>query len=403
MKSKIIAAISLAAILSLGAMLPSEAKTFKNCTDLRKTYKYGVALSSKSANKGTDQIFTPKVSPALYKANKSKDADKDGIACEVTKPKVVAKPIPAPVPTEQPLPVITLDALDPKATNLVAQQLVAAAIASSSPVSESLLSVQSGPSLSQQDLGPVKNSVLTAVKLFRPVVLPEKVNVNWFTGADADWVDDAIRNSGANPNATPTRESYSSWIRSLNSCNMGNAGIGSKGPYINQCLKGAPATHETETASHEYFHTVQSSTMTWSSLPHWFIEGSATLVGIHVGGNSAGEFKGTRAFTVGRWTGGLDQGIRDAVRTADANAIVQRFKDLQGSQAPGQIQTSGYALGMFLTEALVASKGFDHWVEYLTTIKSLGFAQATEKSYGLTLDQLYVKVAPYVISQLKGN
>lgn len=63
-----------------------EAKTkivkFKNCKDLNKVYKGGVARTAKTKNKGGKTKFKPFVSKALYDANKGRDRDKDGIACE---------------------------------------------------------------------------------------------------------------------------------------------------------------------------------------------------------------------------------------------------------------------------------------------------------------------------------
>lgn len=53
------------------------AKKFKNCTELRKVYPYGVAKDAKSAT-GTKA----KVNAKEYADNKSSDRDKDGIACE---------------------------------------------------------------------------------------------------------------------------------------------------------------------------------------------------------------------------------------------------------------------------------------------------------------------------------
>lgn len=52
-------------------------KKFKNCTELRKTYPYGVAKNAKSAT-GTQA----KVNAKDYADNKSSDRDADGIACE---------------------------------------------------------------------------------------------------------------------------------------------------------------------------------------------------------------------------------------------------------------------------------------------------------------------------------
>ena len=63
---------------------------FKNCTAMHKKYAGGVAKNSKVHNTKTvaghkvraKSSHKPKVSAALYSANKGLDRDKDGIACE---------------------------------------------------------------------------------------------------------------------------------------------------------------------------------------------------------------------------------------------------------------------------------------------------------------------------------
>ncbi len=58
------------------------AKSYQNCTELNKDYKGGVAETASTKNKGGKTKYKPHVSKELYEANKSKDRDKDGIACE---------------------------------------------------------------------------------------------------------------------------------------------------------------------------------------------------------------------------------------------------------------------------------------------------------------------------------
>lgn len=70
----------------------AEARAFKNCAALLKVYPAGIAQSSKYVNKGAGPITPPRVSAAIYKANRSKDTDKDGIVCE----RVVTQAKPAP-------------------------------------------------------------------------------------------------------------------------------------------------------------------------------------------------------------------------------------------------------------------------------------------------------------------
>ncbi|PSL41836.1 excalibur calcium-binding domain-containing protein [Planomicrobium soli] len=60
----------------------AKVKVYANCTALNKDYKGGVARTSSVKNKGGKTNYKPFVSKALYDANKSKDRDKDLIACE---------------------------------------------------------------------------------------------------------------------------------------------------------------------------------------------------------------------------------------------------------------------------------------------------------------------------------
>jgi hypothetical protein len=56
--------------------------TYKNCTEINKVYKGGVARSASVKNKGGKTKYKPFVSKELYDANKKSDRDKDLIACE---------------------------------------------------------------------------------------------------------------------------------------------------------------------------------------------------------------------------------------------------------------------------------------------------------------------------------
>ena len=57
------------------------ARVFKNCTAMHKVYKGGVKRPG-AVQKGGKLKYKAVVSAALYNANKSKDRDKDGLACE---------------------------------------------------------------------------------------------------------------------------------------------------------------------------------------------------------------------------------------------------------------------------------------------------------------------------------
>ena len=83
MRKKFLAGILFFA-LTIVSVTPAAAVTsYKNCTELRKAFKFGVSLSSQSKNKGVGPIAKPRVAPAVYKQNRKLDVDRDGIACEV--------------------------------------------------------------------------------------------------------------------------------------------------------------------------------------------------------------------------------------------------------------------------------------------------------------------------------
>jgi hypothetical protein len=75
---------SLFICLTLTILIPSAeaaAKEFKNCTELNKVYRGGVAMPG-ATNIGGKTKNLPKFDKALYIANQKSDRDKDGIACE---------------------------------------------------------------------------------------------------------------------------------------------------------------------------------------------------------------------------------------------------------------------------------------------------------------------------------
>ena len=78
---KVALAIGLNFVLIFSSPGAFAAKTFRNCTELNKVHKGGVALPG-AVNQGGATKYEPKYNKALYMANKKSDRDKDGIACE---------------------------------------------------------------------------------------------------------------------------------------------------------------------------------------------------------------------------------------------------------------------------------------------------------------------------------
>ncbi|WP_458412746.1 excalibur calcium-binding domain-containing protein [Schinkia sp. CFF1] len=84
MKKLVIGLLSIGLLTgaSTTGIVHAQAKFYKNCKELNKVYPGGVAISATVKNKGGKTKSKPTVSNELYQANKGKDRDNDGIACE---------------------------------------------------------------------------------------------------------------------------------------------------------------------------------------------------------------------------------------------------------------------------------------------------------------------------------
>ena len=89
---KRIAVLLLSALIGFGAFGalgagPASAATryptYKNCTEMHKRYKGGVARAGAKDKRASGRAkYKPYVNTGLYNANKQSDRDRDGIACE---------------------------------------------------------------------------------------------------------------------------------------------------------------------------------------------------------------------------------------------------------------------------------------------------------------------------------
>ncbi|WP_066297869.1 excalibur calcium-binding domain-containing protein [Bacillus sp. FJAT-29937] len=80
--ASIILSLGLLFSISYATAVKAAVKSYKNCTELNKDYKGGVAETKDTKNKGGKTKHKPYVSKELYDANKKLDRDKDKIACE---------------------------------------------------------------------------------------------------------------------------------------------------------------------------------------------------------------------------------------------------------------------------------------------------------------------------------
>jgi hypothetical protein len=76
-----VAAIGVALISTTGGVADA-AKTYSNCTKLNRVYPHGVGKPGARDKTSGTPVTNFKRSRALYRANKARDRDGDGIACE---------------------------------------------------------------------------------------------------------------------------------------------------------------------------------------------------------------------------------------------------------------------------------------------------------------------------------
>ena len=79
--------IAAAVAFSMLGFTPAQAAEtkFTSCTQMHKTYKYGIAKNKKAQRRAVkDGMYKPKVRKRVYKNSyKTLDRDKDGVMCEV--------------------------------------------------------------------------------------------------------------------------------------------------------------------------------------------------------------------------------------------------------------------------------------------------------------------------------
>jgi hypothetical protein len=82
-KTSLIAVAMTASTLAFAG--PAEAVTdFSTCAQMHRTFKNGVAKSRLAAHRQERTGHKrPAVRPAVYRANRESDADRDGTACEI--------------------------------------------------------------------------------------------------------------------------------------------------------------------------------------------------------------------------------------------------------------------------------------------------------------------------------
>ena len=394
--------ISVLLIALMAIAQPADAnQKFKSCLELRKKYAYGISLSSKSINKGPGPIEKPRVSAAIYRANKSKDTDKDGIVCEVVKKTTNAAPVP-----EAPL---SLDNLDVNRVRQAAYKEVLSGIQSSASFSPNIIFVI-GPSLSESRVASERAGLNMASSFWSDIYKPSQIFIGYVTERDVDWVDNAYCEK-ARYCPTGNNVVVSQVIRNdLPYCSSAQATRNLDGmPFFNQCLgNGSTGLKNKQTGPHEYTHFVQADVSSMHpSVPNWWTEGSADYFGGAIGAYDGTSYPSTLNQMVHtsayNW---VQQDLCD-LKTVTESAVTACFKYTYRQASPPaagsrwMLAHVSYYQGALATEALIAVYGLPKVKQFMIDIRSKGFESAFTDSFGLTSDVFYEKVSKYVVAMYK--
>ena len=346
--------------------------------------------------------------------------------------KVVAKPIPTPTssPTPEPTPIptpnttptpiptpspeptgpsapITFDNLDVKWTASVARQNLAEEYAKLLlPRTTAIFHI--AQSVREDLVTEEKRLLAIAERMFSGYFTPAKYDVVMYSEKDGTWADKEL---GTLVNYPPT---ISQDIASNpNDCNSAGAMVTKDGgPLYQMCIhtKGR-GINDKQTSIHEYFHLVQFKYSLFD-MTCWMLEGSATYFGVALGVDGADPTgKSTTVFLNqlmnqynpgGSTNAGSGEILRKKLSTD--TGLLEVLHALDARVDPAKCPSMGaYSVGAVVTEALIAVKGYKTYMDFVATFPNKNdWKLEFKKSYGLTPDEFYLKLAPYLRARLAG-
>jgi uncharacterized protein with PIN domain len=316
---------------------------------------------------------------------------------------IVAKP----TPTET-APLITLDNLDASWTSKVALAKVnekLSTLAQSSLQPEIIASPTTKPAEKELEL----KLLQPVMRLFQQYFSPAKFQVVMFTNEDADWARNALRTYGGSfPN--DIGDEIAKRSSGYSRCNFAFATRTASGtPIYYECTDTRQIRNEYnyQNPPHEYFHLVHQY-LAPVQLPVWLTEGSASFFGEMIGYSNFSNpvpRKLQQGFNTGHDfdpdNAGFDPNrFEKWLPTATSADVAKVLKVLETEPARARRYYAEYALGSWATEALVAVYGVDGFMKIWQNVGSgQNFESAFKSAFGLTPDEFYVKLTPYLNSR----
>ena len=254
-----------------------------------------------------------------------------------------------------------------------------------------------------------KELIGDAARMFQAYLDPENITVVMFTRGDGAWADKKLEELGGD---YPTRISTQiSNVPSEYYCGFAFATRSDAGDPIYYTCTGSVGEREwpyRQTPPHEYFHLVQYQ-LTDESMPAWLIEGSAAFFGEVLGYKNLDtpilfrlqqNFNTSYGFDPDRE--GFDwPRFQSWATDAEVDDVVNLYTKLEASPTMDMERLAYYTLGSWATEALIASFGFEKFMELWIEIERAGsFEEGFRITFGLEPVDFYKKLTPLINSKV---
>ena len=355
-------------------------------------------------------VKKPVAKKAVVKKVVAKPTPTPSQSAVVEAPKVV-EPTPTPTPTAPAQP-ITFDNLDLVWTSKVARTEMLVELAKLKKP-DAAYELYVGPTVTSGDITEEKRLLDIATTMFSEYFLPKKFHVVYFSERDAKWADETEISLG--------REFKTNFQSEINKwpdgCNFAFATtVKDSAPVYFSCLdsKVIRSINDKQTTIHEYFHLVQQK-YSILKMPCWMLEGTPTYFGTALGvdgadptGKSSFAFIKQLAFQYNPDGNSLNQStsrLADKI-TTDAG-VLEVFKELEKNMTVMGMtpctSLGAYTVGSIATEALIAVKGYKTYMDFVATFPNTSdWKTEFKKAYGLSAEDFYLKLAPYLRYRLTG-
>jgi hypothetical protein len=297
---------------------------------------------------------------------------------------------------------ITLDNLDPYWTPRFAIEMAQAYFAQLPPAGEEYTFVTS-PTVPDAELELERRLVKEAQTFFGASFSPSKLTIVMFTNEDQEWAEATLAELGGDfPNRLG--DEIEKWTN-LGQCNFAFATRDKAGdPIYYECVDTRYFRDKLnyQNPAHEYYHLVQYG-LAEVELPLWLTEGSGNFFGATLGfdeldptGMLARNFVFATSAEFDPNGEGFDSDrIVHWMKNATETDVVDIFKIFEQNPRDRGAYAH-YGLGSVATEALVASFGYEAFLDFLDACDEMSPLAAFENAFGVTTEEFYRKLTPYI-------